>query len=172
MAQDTFDYTVTDSNGATDTATVTITITGVNDATTANADAYGTDEDTVLNVLVGAGLVQNDTDIDTNDTLTVAGVDDSGTTGNVTWNSDGSFDYDPNGQFEYLAVGETAQDTFDYTVTDSNGATDTATVTITITGVNDANTANADAYGTDEDTVPECARWSRPGPERYGHRHQ
>ena len=104
-------------------------------------------------MLVGAGLVQNDTDIDTNDTLTVAGVDDSGTTGNVTWNSDGSFDYDPNGQFEYLAVGETAQDTFDYTVTDSNGATDTATVTITITGVNDATTANADAYGTDEDTV-------------------
>ena len=151
-AQDTFDYTVTDSNGATDTATVTITITGVNDANTANADAYGTDEDTVLNVLLGAGLVQNDTDIDTNDTLTVDSVDDSSTTGNVTWSADGSFDYDPDGQFEYLAVGETAQDTFDYTVTDSNGATDTATVTITITGVNDAPVATGEVYGTNEDT--------------------
>ena len=43
--------------------------------------------------------------------------------------------YDPNGQFENLAVGETAIDTFTYTVTDGNGGTDVATVNVTITGV-------------------------------------
>ncbi|RLE19895.1 MAG: hypothetical protein DRJ50_11605, partial [Actinobacteria bacterium] len=152
-AQDTFSYTVTDSNGGTDTATVTITVTGVNDAPTANSDAYGTDEETVLNVAAGTGLVSNDTDPDASDVLTVQGIDTTATTGLVTFNADGSFSYDPNGQFESLAVGETALDTFSYTVTDSNGGTDTATVTITLTGVNDAPTANADAYTTDEDTL-------------------
>ena len=152
-ALDTFSYTVTDSNGGSDTATVTLTITGVNDAPTATADAYGTDEDTVLNVAAGTGLVSNDTDPDASDVLTVQSVDTTGTLGTVTMNADGSFSYDPNGQFESLAVGETALDTFSYTVTDSNGGTDTATVTLTITGVNDAPTAVADGYGTDEATA-------------------
>ena len=54
-----------------------------------------------------------------------------------------------------LAVGETATDTFKYTVADSKGATNTATVTITINGANDANTANDDSgvgFVTDEDS--------------------
>lgn len=55
----------------------------------------------------------------------------------VTLNADGSFNYDPNGQFEALADGESATDTFDYTITDAFGQTDTATATITIAGVND-----------------------------------
>ena len=33
-------------------------------------------------------------------------------------NADGTFDYDPNGQFESLAVGETGTDTFSYTIDD------------------------------------------------------
>ena len=53
-------------------------------------------------------------------------------------NGDGTFGYDPNGGFESLAVGETATDTFTYTVTDNNGASTTNTVTVTIIGTNDA----------------------------------
>ncbi|MEZ6119852.1 MAG: Ig-like domain-containing protein [Pirellulaceae bacterium] len=34
---------------------------------------------------------------------------------------DGSFTYNPNGQFESLAIGETATDSFTATVTDSVG---------------------------------------------------
>ena len=49
----------------------------------------------------------------------------------------GSFNYDPNGQFEYLAAGQSTTDTFDYTYNDGYGNTDLATVTITINGVND-----------------------------------
>jgi uncharacterized delta-60 repeat protein len=51
--------------------------------------------------------------------------------------SNGTFTYNPNGQFNTLAPGETATDTFTYVIT--NGVlTDTATVFITITGVGDA----------------------------------
>ncbi|MDJ0682309.1 MAG: hypothetical protein QNJ18_20910, partial [Xenococcaceae cyanobacterium MO_167.B52] len=46
-----------------------------------------------------------------------------------------TFTYDPNGQFESLDDGETANDSFTYTITDDNGNTDTATVNITIDGV-------------------------------------
>ena len=80
-------------------------------------------------------------------------MDDSETVGIVTDNGDGSFDYDPNGQFESLAVGETASDTFTYTVTDNNGGTSTATVTITITGQNDDPVALDDSASTDEDVA-------------------
>ncbi len=76
--------------------------------------------------------------------LSVAGINTTGTLGLVTDNGDGTFNYDPNGQFESLAVGETATDTFTYTITDGNGGTDTATVTITINGRNDTPVANND----------------------------
>ena len=32
-----------------------------------------------------------------------------------------SFNYDPNGQFEYLKLGESVTDSFNYTVSDGNG---------------------------------------------------
>ena len=53
----------------------------------------------------------------------------------LTLNSDGTFDYDPNGAFENLNNGDTGNDSFTYTIEDASGSTDTATVTVTITGV-------------------------------------
>src|SRR5262249_17053601 len=44
-------------------------------------------------------------------------------------------------------------DSFSYQVTDENGATDTATLTITITGTNDAPVAVADTNTIAEDAV-------------------
>ncbi len=65
------------------------------------------------------------------------GVTENG--GSVTMYSDGSFEYtQPSGVYDYLAVGETATDTFSYRITDALGNEDTATVSITINGVNDA----------------------------------
>ena len=55
----------------------------------------------------------------------------------VTLNADGTFTYDPNGQFESLGVGQTATDSFTYNVSDGS-FTNTATVNLTINGVNDA----------------------------------
>ncbi|MEM7465993.1 MAG: Ig-like domain-containing protein, partial [Pseudomonadota bacterium] len=147
-AIDTFDYTVNDGNGGTDITTVTVTITGENDVPTALNDGATFGEDQGASVL---NLVGNDTDPD-GDTLTVAGVDPSATVGNVSLGG-GTVSYDPNGQFENLGAGETAIDTFQYTVADGNGGTDIATVSITINGDNDAPVATNDSYSTTENTT-------------------
>ncbi len=81
-----------------------------------------------------ASVLANDTDPDKGDVLSVLSFDIAATMGLVASNNDGSFDYDPNGQFDDLGIGETATDTFTYTVSDGNGGTDTAMVTITIHG--------------------------------------
>ncbi len=51
--------------------------------------------------------------------------------------ADGSFLYDPSGAFDTLEGGETAVDSFSYTLSDALGATDTATVSIEIQGRSD-----------------------------------
>src|SRR3990172_4829225 len=50
---------------------------------------------------------------------------------------DGTFSYNPNGQFEGISQGQSSIDSFTYTVGDGNGWTDTATVTIKINGLDD-----------------------------------
>lgn len=52
----------------------------------------------------------------------------------LTVQSDGTINYDPNGQYAHLGLGQTDTDSFDYKIIDGNGGSDTATVTITITG--------------------------------------
>lgn len=71
--------------------------------------------------------------------LTAHSLDTTDTLGLVALNPDGSFSYDPNGQFESLAAGSMTTDTFRYTADDTS-TTDVAVVTMTITGVNDAPT--------------------------------
>ncbi|MEO0538558.1 MAG: VCBS domain-containing protein [Cyanobacteria bacterium P01_A01_bin.123] len=125
-------------------------------------DAVTTDEDTVLN---GNVLVDNgsgaDSDADGN-TLTVVAV--NGVAANVgteislaggsllTLNADGTFDFDPNGQFEGLrssnGITTVAAERVEYTLSDGNGGTDTAEVTFRIRGVNDAPVITGDIGGT------------------------
>jgi hypothetical protein len=140
---DSFTYTITDGNGGTDTATVRINVTPVNDAPDAVDDAYSTDEDVPL-VIAPAGVLTNDTDVD-GDTLTVQSFTQP-TNGTVEVNADGSFTYTPNADYN-------GADSFTYTITDGNGGTDTATVRINVTPVNDAPDAVDDAYATDEDVA-------------------
>ncbi|WP_422049410.1 Ig-like domain-containing protein [Shimia sp.] len=151
LAQDeSFEVTVAYdvSDGSDSTAnTATLTITGANDQPVANDDSgagFETDEDTGF---VTASVLGNDADVD-GDTLTVSGLDTTGTLGAVTNNDDGTFDYDPNGAFESLGAGDSTTDSFTYTVSDGNGGTDTATVTISVTGVNDAPVAADDSAST------------------------
>ncbi|MDH3719819.1 MAG: cadherin-like domain-containing protein, partial [Planctomycetota bacterium] len=99
---------------------------------------------------VTANVRGNDSDPDTSDVLSVVGLNTAGTLGTVTDNGNGTFTYDPNGAFDYLEAGQTATDTFSYTIDDGNGGTDTATVTIRIDGANDAPVANPDAAGVNE----------------------
>jgi predicted outer membrane repeat protein len=151
---DRFDYTVSDGNGGTDTATVIISITGINDAPDAVDDAgYGfvTDKATSLTT---ASVLSNDSDPESHP-LVVKSIHTSGTKGIVTDNGDGTFDYDPAGQFDHLKHGEWATDSFEYTISDRHGGMGSATVTITITGFNDPPVAEDDlgtGFMTDEDT--------------------
>ena len=114
----------------------------INTGPTANADMGATDEDTVLVVSdVADGLLNNDTDPDHLDVLTVTGFDATSQFGaGVTVNPDGTYSYDATSAafLQALAVGETALDTFSYTISDLAGVESTSTVTIEVTGVNDA----------------------------------
>lgn len=102
------------------------------------ADNYTTTEDNPLSVDSVTGVLTNDgTAGGAPSTPFVAGYDDSATSGNVVVQADGSFNYDPNGQFETLTAGQTAIDTFTYTYDDGNGYQQSVPVSITINGVND-----------------------------------
>ena len=102
-------------------------------------------------------MLTNDTDVDNGAVLTVAavagvagnvGTTVTGTYGSVTIHSDGSYSYTLNDSAgsaaDHLAQGEHVTDVFNYTTTDEHGATSTSTLTINITGTNDAPVAVAD----------------------------
>ncbi|QDV70163.1 Bifunctional hemolysin/adenylate cyclase precursor [Rosistilla carotiformis] len=55
----------------------------------------------------------------------------------VQIHADGSYQYDPNGQFDNLGVGQSALDQFAYTISDGQGGTDTGQVVVTIHGENE-----------------------------------
>jgi len=157
-----FQHTVRDGSNVSH-ATVTMEIRGVNDAPTGVADASATDEEST----VAGALLGNDTDVDQGDELGLVVAEVQGATGNVavavaadrggrvTVQADGSYVYDPNGQFESLGVWDTAPDTFTYLVEDAQAlaAAAAATVTVTITGTDDGVIATDNDYALRADTT-------------------
>ncbi|EAZ90959.1 Ig-like domain-containing protein [Crocosphaera chwakensis] len=117
-----------------------------NNPPVANNDSYTTDEATILN----ENFVINDEDTD-NDPLIITQINGSiFTEGNpitlssgalLTINNDQTFSYNPNSQFDYLLAGETATDTFTYTISDGQDS-DNGTVTVTINGLSSPPTTN------------------------------
>ncbi|MHB1033589.1 MAG: Ig-like domain-containing protein [Pirellulales bacterium] len=141
---DSFTYKAKDGALESATTTVTLTINSVNDAPVAVADTYTVAEDATLTVTVATGVLKNDTDID-GDALTAV-VATNPAHGTLTLNADGSFTYVPNASFS-------GTDTFTYKAKDAALQSNAATVTITVTPVNDAPVALADAYSVAEDTT-------------------
>ncbi|NBC32171.1 MAG: tandem-95 repeat protein, partial [Alphaproteobacteria bacterium] len=152
-ATTTFDYTVSDGT-LSDSASVAVTINGVNDAPTATDDTETIDEDGTLNVADGSAgdLLELASDPDNGDTLSLAEInggpfDDGGLVtldsgASLVVDADGSYAYDPSGRFESLDIGKDATESFTFTVQDAAGERAEATVTITITGVNDGPTSD------------------------------
>ncbi|MEM1363174.1 MAG: Ig-like domain-containing protein, partial [Pseudomonadota bacterium] len=150
-SDETVEVTISTPNrGDHDIGVASATHTILNDDNTAPTAAddgpYTIDEDaggTTGNVLA------NDLDPDTGDTLSVIGFDTTtGLGATVTSNGDGTFDIVPGATYDSLADGQTVSDDFEYTVSDGNGGTDTATASLTINGVNDNPMAVDDSAST------------------------
>jgi VCBS repeat-containing protein len=128
---DSFIVQVSDGAGGTDTCTVDVIINSINDAPVAVDDNYTFIKgpprrgrgDYVLEVSAEDGVLANDTDAD-GDSLTAIMVTRP-IRGGMTFRSDGSFRYRLNDEFEGTV-------SFTYQVSDGNGGTDTATVTIIV----------------------------------------
>jgi len=144
VVQDVFTYTVTDGN-STDTGTLTVSITGVNDSPVANPDAASGHENEILTISVLA----NDTDVDNGAVLTL--ISASAPVGKGTASvSANQVRFDPGTDFDHLAAGAIETVSLSYSVSDEFGATSSSTVTVTVTGTNDGPVANADAASTGE----------------------
>ncbi|TNF68046.1 MAG: tandem-95 repeat protein, partial [Gammaproteobacteria bacterium] len=153
----TINYTIEDNNGAQSTASVTVTVTGTNDTPTAVIDTTTTTADSSITI----DVLANDTDPDTNDTLTIISAtiddlggsdgddddddDDSGNNASVSI-TNGELVFDPGDDFNHLAYGETQDVTISYIIEDNHGAQSTSTVTVTVTGVNYDPVAINDTY--------------------------
>ncbi len=151
---DSFTFKVNNGSADSNTSTVSITVTEVNDAPSASDDSKGTNEDTQLN-FSAADLTTNDSAGPANEnvqTLTATSVTaNANTHGIVTLNS-GTVSYSPDANYNGPA-------SFTYEVCDNgttNGAADskctTATVNITVNPVNDGPTANGQAVVTSGNT--------------------
>jgi hypothetical protein len=140
---DSFAYTISDGT-LTATAVVTVTVTAVNHAPTANNDAATTPAGTevVIDVLA------NDADVDGDSlTVTAVGAPQQGSTVLVASGLNA-------GRISYLPLaGFVGIDQFTYTIGDGRGGTATATVSVTVTAVNRAPAAMNDVATVVEDTA-------------------
>ena len=130
---DSFTYEVSDGYGGTDTGTVDVTITPVNDAPVATNDIFTVLENASATSL---NVIANDIDVD-GDTLSISVVNEvavisspSNGAAVIKPGSTTEIMYTPKGNFR-------GSDSFTYEVNDGNGGTDTGTVDVTITQANE-----------------------------------
>jgi hypothetical protein len=101
----------------------------------ANDDSGSTDEDSPVTIVV----LTNDSDPDAN-SFFISTFDGTSTSGaSISKNADDTFDYDPTSSsiLQSLNEGNSQFDTFSYTIEDEHGATDSAVVTINVSGIYD-----------------------------------
>ena len=137
-ATDTYVYTVSDGQGGSATATLTITVYGADEANvapTASDDATSITEDVATQV--SGNVITNDSDSD-GGTLTVTPATPSLTYGSLSLASDGAYTYTlTDSALDSLDNGQQATDTYVYTLSDGQGGSDTATLMITINGADE-----------------------------------
>ena len=137
---DSFTFNVNDFTHDSNTATVTVSITPVNDAPVANAQSITVTEDTTFTgTLTG-------TEVDGSSLICT--IVTQGTKGfaTITDIETGAFTYEPN-------LNANGADSFTFKVNDGTSDSSPATVTVNITAVNDAPVANAQSITATEDTT-------------------
>src|SRR5262249_36991138 len=138
---DSFNYTISDGLGGSTTQSASFSI---DRPAVSHDDAVSTFENaSVTRATMATGVLGNDVDPDTNDNTGTAVASVEGSSGNLgvlialasgahlTLNGNGTYTYDPNHVFDALAAGQSATDTFHYTLSSGSAAT----VTVTINGV-------------------------------------
>lgn len=140
FGSDSFTYTIGDGNSGIDTATVSITVTNVQDVPNAVDDTATVAEDSGANSI---SVLGNDNDADL-DALSITAVT-QGAHGSVSTNGS-TVSYAPSANFF-------GSDSFTYTVSDGQGGSDTATVLMNVTNVNDAPVASINSYNMNQDTT-------------------
>ncbi len=146
VGKDSFTYTVSDGHeGGTATATVSVTVLNVNDAPAALDDAASVMEDSSVTIAV----LDNDSDIDLSvnpsETMTITVLQPG---------ANGSTHLDGNAVVYTPSANFFGTDAFTYTITDHDGGTATAKVTVTVAPVaDDPEFDRLDAtYSINEDT--------------------
>ncbi len=147
---DAIDITVRDTDS--DVVTQTINIAIVDDAPITTEDTASITEDAAINVLNG-NVVTND--IQGADLATVTAIETvggvvgtpdgvtvlTGLYGTLTMAADGTYEYtmdNTNPQVNALNSGESLNEVFNYTMTDSDGDTSVSRLTVVVNGANDA----------------------------------
>ncbi|MCP1620900.1 putative secreted protein (type I secretion substrate) [Pseudomonas sp. SLBN-26] len=164
----TFQYQVSDGSLYSNTATVTIAVTPVNDAPVAVNDTFSTSEDTAVTI-TSAGLFGsdgtgpvNDSDIDSG-SFTAIRITQLASDGVLKLNGVAvtlnqvisAADIDA-GKLVFVPDGNengTPYATFQYQVSDGSAYSNVATVTINVAAVNDAPVAVNDTFSTTEDNA-------------------
>ncbi|WP_284189966.1 VCBS domain-containing protein, partial [Zoogloea oryzae] len=156
---ETFTLSLDDGHGGITSRSVTVTLTGTNDApVVATVDLTGavTEAGTPAGNLIDTGRIAfTDVDhLDSHRVLPVITASD-GVLGALTAAVDGeaiAWTYSVAASaVEYLAVGETKVETFTLSLDDSQGGTVARTVTVRIAGTNDVPVASADSAAIRED---------------------
>ncbi len=130
--------TARDGQGGSATTTLIWTVTNI--APIANDDARSVLEDTLLSSTVASNDMDGGTDTD----LLTYTLQTGPANGTLILNSNGSFTYQPNSNYN-------GPDGFTYQVSDGQGGTSTAIVTLNVTPVNDAPTPGTIASRTSND---------------------
>jgi VCBS repeat-containing protein len=148
-----FDYAASDGFTSTP-GSLTVTVTGANDAPLAAADSASLQEDFL--VTASGNVLVNDRDPDAGTVLAAVLMGSSaGAYGTLSLGSDGSYTYllsNASSAVQGLHAGQVVTDTFAYAATDGL-ASSTSALTITITGANDAPFTAPDTASVGEDGV-------------------
>ena len=150
---DVIEYSITDANGDISTAEITITVNSINDMPNAVVDTIMVNEDSTNNQVdvlsndsfggdgANTGTITVSNEVSTKDGIIT--VNNNGTSNDPT---DDYITYNPAKDFN-------GTDTFSYTITDKNGDTSSAEVTVTVNSVDDIPLASNDTTSVNEDST-------------------